>query len=251
VATQIYRRTNKEQFVHRYTDLFYDPKDPSNLKVFKERQLFLRIAAQIVPDFAQSFFEATWRTTADWIQPNGSLPPPRSAAYTEYWSQLFGAIGNWARRFNIETGWVIDEVWCTAFTGIAYEEKGIGAVLAFGTWRRSPQPTHDTRAFQLPAWDPRVETKPSYIARADGAWEQLRDAYVEQTENDLLRLGLKRIPAKRKNRVTAEVRFEWAALLQCTDTPIDDLAERYNAETETIRVSTDRILKGLGFPPRT
>ena len=82
-------------------------------------------------------------------------------------------------------------------------------------------------------------------------WGQVRDAYVEQTEHDLLKIGLKRVPAKRKKKVAAEVRFEWAALRQCTETSIDDLADQYSVESEAIRVSTSRILKGLGFPPRT
>lgn len=242
----------ERSFIRGYTGIFYDPKEPSNLKSFQDQQVFLRIAARIVPDFARSLLVPGSTVIADWIERHGSVPTPTSPAYSEYCSQFLKVVRDWAAGFKIETNWVIAEACDTIFSGIVYAEKGIDPVLAFGTWRRSPQPTRDIRPFQLPAWNPRVETKPSYVTRADRAWAQLRDAYVKETESDLVRVGLKRVPAKRdENEVTAEVRFEWAALRQCTITSIDDLADRYGVETERIRVSTDRILKGLGFRPRT
>jgi hypothetical protein len=241
----------EQSFIRGYAGIFYDPREPSNLKIFQDQQVFLRIAAKIVPDFARSLLVPGSTVIADWITRHGSVPAPTSPAYSEYCSQFLKVAREWARRFNIETNWVVTEACDTVLSGIVYGGKGIDPVLAFGTWRRTPKAGGETRAFQLPAWNPRVETDAAYVARADSAWEQLRDAYVVETKNEMIKAGQKRVPAKRKNKVAPEVRFEWAALRQCTSTPIADLADRYGVETEEIRVSTDRILRGLGFQPRT
>jgi hypothetical protein len=188
---------------------------------------------------------------ASWINRNGSVPSPTSPAYSEYCSELLKVVRGWAKRFNIETNWVVKEACDTVLMAILYNKEGIDLVLAFGTWRREHGADREMRAFQLPTWNPLVETDLSYIARANIAWDQLRDAYVAETKNEMIKAGLKQVPAKRQKQVPAEVCFESVALHQCTGTSIDDLADQYDVETETIRVSVARISKALGFRPRT
>jgi len=232
-----------------HTGIFYDPKNPENLKDFQNRQLFLRIAAQNVPEFAKSFFEATSTLISGWIRDHGSLPAYGSSASKEYSSRYFDITSDWARRFNIEADWVINETRDIALSGILYSRKGIDPVLAFGTWRRSLRPTTAKRSFLLPAWDPNTETQPAFIARANGEWRRLRDEYVSATKAELEKAGLKRVPASRMRNFAKELRYTWAALHQCAGTPIDALADQYRQETEAVRISVTRILRDLGFEP--
>jgi hypothetical protein len=109
------------------------------------------------------------------------------------------------------------------------------------------RPRSANRIFQLPAWDPTVESESSYIARSDAAWKQLRGEYVTVTKLELAKAGLKKLPARRKRRLNAELRIEWAALFRCAGWSIEEIADRDAEETEAVRISVSRILKDLGF----
>jgi|ERR1017187_1554038 hypothetical protein len=230
-----------------YPRIYYDPKNPENLKDFQNRQLFLRIAAEKVPGFALSLFKVTGRISGDWIKRSRSLPPPDR----EYYIQLFGAIRKWARRYHIEADWVISEAQDIAMVGPLYAQKGIDPVLAFGTWRRALPVKNTHRAFELPAWDPYAETPEAYRIRADREWQRVRDDYIQATSAELERAGLKQVPAPRKRKFVTELRFTWAALHRCSGKSIDELADEYREDTETIRISVSRILKDLGFESPT
>ena len=90
-----------------------------------------------------------------------------------------------------------------------------------------------------------------YRIRADREWRRLRDEYIQATIAELENAGLKRVPAPRKRRFATELRFTWAVLHRCCGKSIDELADEYREETETIRISVSRILKDLGFESPT
>ena len=88
-----------DKFSNRYAGLYFDPKDPGNLKIFQARQLFLRAAAGSVPGFAVSLFEKGGTVVASWVKNNGALPlnlVRLSIGYTgsleQRWEQLSGAL---------------------------------------------------------------------------------------------------------------------------------------------------------------
>ena len=133
----------ERSFIRSYAGIFYDPKEPSNLKIFQDQQVFLRVAARIVPDFARSLLAPGITVIADWIKRHGSVPTRTSPAYSEYCSQYLNVVREWARRFNIETDWVIKEACDTVFLGIVYAEKDIDPVLSrlnLLTWREQTPP---------------------------------------------------------------------------------------------------------------
>jgi len=233
-----------------YARIYYDPKNPANLRDFQNRQVFLRAAAQNVPGFADSLFKVTWARIHDWIKLNGSLPRPDSPAYGEFYSQIFAEIRGWARSYKIEVNWVIDEAFSAVVLGLRYAETGIDPVEAFGGWRRTHAGTA-MRAFQLPAWEPLEECEPSYIARADRAWRQARKQYIAATKADPANAGRKLLPAPRKRRISPGLRLKWAVLHRCAGKSIEELADEYREETEPIRISVSRVLKDLGFDPPT
>ena len=234
-----------------YPRIYYDPRNPANLKDFQNRQLFLRIAAEKVPGFALSLFKVTGRIIRDWIKRNGSLPRPDSPGYKEYYTRFFGVIRKWATQYHIEADWVINEAQDIAIVGLLYAQKGIDPVLAFGTWRRALPVKNTHRTFELPAWDPYAETPEAYRIRADREWQRVRDDYIQATSAELERAGLKQVPAPRKRKFVTELRFTWAALHRCSGKSIDELADEYREDTETIRISVSRILKDLGFESPT
>ena len=250
--------------IYRYAGIYYDPRDSANLKTLQDRQLFLGAAARVVQRFVESLFEVVWNLSTERIRTSGALPrrnsqeftdyndkralPRRnSQEFTDYNDKLFAATAKWAKDFNIEAPWIIDEAYSAVVCGLLYAGKGIDPIEAFGTWRRSTPVLNRKWAFQLPAWDPPAESERAYIARANREWPRLRDEYVAATKAELARSGLERVPARRRRRVNPEFRFEWAALHRCGGKPIEELADQYREDTEVIRISVSRTLKGLGF----
>jgi hypothetical protein len=217
-------------FSNDYADIYYDPKDPTNLWDLQNRQQFLRAAAQHVPRFADSLFEMTCPLIREWFDRHGSLPKQASPDYRKFYSQVFAAIRDWARGFNIEVGWVVEEAWTIVVVAIGYANKGIDPLTAFGTWWRKTHPGGDTRAFLLPAWNPREESQTAYAVRANKAWKQLRDEYITATKIELEKAGLEAVPKRRKRQFPEELRFEWAVLHKCEGTPIEELADKYREE---------------------
>ena len=71
------------------------------------------------------------------------------------------------------------------------------------------------------------------------------------TKAELAKAGLERVPGQRKRRLNKEFPFEWAALHRCAGKSIEEIADQYAEDTEAIRISVSRILKGLGFLPPT
>ncbi len=236
-----------EPFFNRYANIYYNPKNPANLKDFENRQLFLGAAARVVPDFADSLFKATHPLILDWIKEHGSLPtqkdPPR---WTEFYTGIFEAIRDWAKTFSIDTEWVIAEAYDASIVALTYAEKGIDPMKALGTWRRSRHGSA-RKPFDLPAWDPYRESEDAYIVRANTAWELVRAQHVEETKSRLEVEGAAPMPAKRRRRPDPDVRFEWAALNWCAGKSINELADQYLEDTEAIRIAVARVLKDLGF----
>ena len=160
------------------------------------------------------------------------------------------ALREWAKCYHIEVPWVIDEAWQIVFSAILYAQKGIDPVKAFGTCRRKMQPRMDSRSFQLPPWDTEAESETSYVKRANEAWAKSRDEYIAETKRALESKGFLKVPRRRKRKYT-DKHLEWAVLYQCAPKSINELAEQYREDTETIRISVTRILKPLGFEPPT
>jgi len=238
-------------FSNDYADIYYDPKDPANLWDLQNRQQFLHAAALHVPRFADSLFEAAFPIVRERIEGHGSLPQSGSPDYSEFYAQIFAAIRGWAREFNIEVGWVVQEAWEIVVVAITYAHKGIDPLKAFGTWWRSKHPGNGTRAFLLPSWNPREESPTAYAVRANRAWKQLRDKYIAATKIELENAGLEAVPKRRKRQFPEELRFKWAVLHKCAGTPIKKLADESRQDTEVIRIAISRILKDLGFEPPT
>lgn len=234
-----------------YPGTYYDPRNPANLKDLQNRQLFLRLAAEHVPGFVVSLFEAAVPVIGDWMKRNGSVPHGGSPGSREYYTLLYGAIRRWARRYNIEVDWMISEAHSAVFIGLLYAQKGIDPALAFGTWRSKLRVRKAYRDFRLPAWDSEAESPQAYIDRADQEWRRVRDEYIESTRAELAAAGLKQIPIPRKRRLTNEARFTWAVLHQCSGKSVDEVADEYREDTETVRISVARVLKELGFTPPT
>jgi hypothetical protein len=237
--------------LNNYPGIYYDPKNPANIKDLQNRQLFLRIASQKVPDFAGSLFESTVPVIAEGVKVNGSFPRRDSPGSDEYYIQAFSAIREWARRFNIEAAWIVSEAYGIVILGLRYAESGIDPVLAFGGWRRKMHPRKTHQAFLLPAWDPEAETPAAYVVRADQEWQRLRDQHIEAKKAELERSGFRKVPAPRTKKFSLELRLTWAVLHRCGGKSVDDLADEYREETEAIRISVARILKDLGLQSPT
>ena len=241
----------EDPFSGTHRGVYYNPTDSTNLKDFQNRQAFLRIAAQHVPGFAESFCTAALGVMGERIKQHGSLPSPNEPDFREYYSHFYDAVRTWARKYNIEVDWVINEAPTLAASILHYRDKGIAPILAFGTWRRTIRVKKAYRNFSLPAWDPEAELPGDYVVRVDREWRRVRDDYIKKTKADLAAAGMKPIPLPRKSRLTNERRFIWAALHQCLGKSVDEIAEDSHEETEVVRISVARVIEELGFTPPT
>jgi hypothetical protein len=231
----------------RYADVYYDPKDPTNLLVFESQQLFLAAAAQVIPCFAEQLFQVVWTAVGDRIRSCGSLPAASSSDFVEYYSGLFAAIREWAKSFNIEAHWVVDEAHSAAICGLLYREKGIDPIVAMGTWRRSVSGGYATRQFQLPVWQPTMESQSSYIRRADREWQKARDEHIAAVELQAEQQGLEKIPSRRNRKHGLDVKFEWAALRRCLNTPYEQIALEADEDLQYVKSTVREILDRIGF----
>jgi hypothetical protein len=133
----------EESLSNRYAGIYYDPKEPENLREFEHRQLFLRAAARSVPNFANALFATTIPIIAAWLDKRAANPSTEPEAYAEFRSQELAALVSWAKSFNILTNWVVREAHNIVYLGINYAQKGIDVLEAFGAWRRGS--TSDAR----------------------------------------------------------------------------------------------------------
>ena len=75
-----------------------------------------------------------------------------------------------------------------------------------------------------------------------------RDKLVRAIRRELDRIGEKPLYGKRKRGNTLpEMRYEWAALKQCSGKTIAEIADLYEEDSEVVRRATNRILDNLGF----
>lgn len=257
----------EDNFRRSFGGLYYDPRDPNNLGLYHARQVFLRSAARVVPDFVNEFMkmipptfaEATLRNLRNEPRPANGAPDAIKAAQDDQDAYFLsdvpgkkpGALIAWAERFNIKVPWVIGEAWFALAGVIIYQNKGLSPTLAFGTWRpRLPKPQTLWRP-ELPDWDPTAESLTEYRRRCQKQFKVALDTMISEKTSSMARSGFHKIPTRREGRASVGDRYEWAALLQCTSITAGELAEEYGADAETIRIDAGRILHPLGLPSRT
>jgi hypothetical protein len=236
----------EEPLFNRHGGVYYDPKNPANLKDFENRQLYLRAAEQKVEGFSNSLLEVALPLIAVRIQSHGSLPTPSAPDFEAFGSQIMSAVQDWAKSFHIDVAWVHQQALDALDVKLFHIYEKIDSTQIFGMWRRSITSPR-LMTFELPGWDPLVESESRYVARADREWRRLRSEYVGRAKAELDEHNFKRVPSRRKRRLSPELRFEWAALHRCAGVSIESLADQYREETEAIRISVSRTLAELGL----
>jgi hypothetical protein len=236
----------QDPLYNRYAGIYYNPENPDNLQEFESQQLFLRAGAQHVPGFADSLFEAVIPRVHDQLKRYGSLPRFGSPRFREYSLEMSAATLAWAKSFHIDVDWVLREAFDAGFMGFQYVRKGIDPLEAFGTWRRGADGSA-RRAFQLPAWDPFMESEKNYIRRANAEWGQAREEHIAARKLELARAGASSVRPRRNTRLGAALHFKWAVLHRCAGMTFEELADLDGEDLEAIRISVSRLLKDLSF----
>jgi hypothetical protein len=119
------------------------------------------------------------------------------------------------------------------------------------------RPRNGERELGSPApWNPYLESEAQYKRR----WEaciheslararQIRDESILETKAQFVGTGEKPLARKRKRgNVLPGLRYEWAALKQCSGKTVTEIADRYQEDTEVVRRAANRIIKAVGFP---
>jgi hypothetical protein len=236
-------------YQERFAGAYYQSENPANAFVLEERQRFMRAAADVVPCFGESLFEACCAAiNARKVQPLEPAP----AAGSGFWAIVAEPIRKWARSFNVETPWVIAEAQSAILCGIRYAQNGIDPMKAFGTWRTSTAVAKAARPILMPVWDFERESQPAYVSRADVEWLRQRDEYIAECKAKIAQTGLTKIPVARKPQFPVEKKFEWAALHQCTKKAFEQIAQEDDVEPKYARSEALAILDRLGLlPPET
>jgi hypothetical protein len=203
---------------------------------------------------------------------------PESFSVREYFFNL-AAASNWARQFNV----VADFAVFAALRALADKTANIPSsarflaalerirrkdiercnsrlMNAFYDPQRDPSflgswPTN----LDLTTWNPYLEPETDFKRRYDKilalACSQAilqRDRSVSAIKCALDRSGEDPLPRKRKRGNTVpEMRYEWAALRQCSGKTIAEIADLSQEDSEVVRRATNRILDELGFRTHT
>jgi hypothetical protein len=199
---------------------------------------------------------------------------PESLSVREYFVKA-AAASNWMRQFNIVAPFASSaalralgdrtdsrspsERLLTAIEGIKQEcaETDNWILLEAASKRRRNRSVLRTRPMKLdlPTWNPYTESEAHFKQRFDEVLAQASKQAIEKRDQALfaIKQELDRVRERpmprnrRRGNVVPEMRYEWAALRQCSGKTIVEIADLYEEDSEVVRRATNRILDSLGF----